>query len=68
MPKYAITRTWSLAGWVTTEIEAESEEEAQRLETRRWNASGVLASLPRELKQHIEEIEEHVEDVRVLPA
>lgn len=68
MPTFAITRTWSVAGWVTTDIEADSEEAARAIEEERWQESGAVASLPRELRRHIEEISEEIEDVRALPS
>jgi len=67
MPKYAVTRTWSVAGWVTTEIDADTEEAARAIEDDRWQEGGAVASLPHELRQHIEEIFEEIEDVRALP-
>jgi len=67
MPTFAITRTWSVAGWVTTDVEADSEEAARAIEEERWQEVSAVASLPNALRQHIEEIYEEIEDVRALP-
>ena len=67
MPTFAITRTWSVAGWVTTDVEADSEEAARAIEEERWQDAGAVASLPNALRLHIEEIYEEIEDVRALP-
>lgn len=67
MPKYAITRTWSVAGWVTTEVEADSEDVALQIEAENWDTVGAVASLPPALRRHIESIEDEIDDVSVLP-
>ena len=68
MPTFAITRTWSVAGWVTTDIEADSEEAARAIEEERWQEAGAVASLPQALRLHIEDIFEEIEDVREQPS
>ena len=68
MPTFAITRTWSVAGWVTTDIEADSEEAARAIEEERWQEAGAVASLPQALRLHIEEICEEIDEVRALDA
>lgn len=63
MPRYAITRLWSVAGSLTTEVEAASEAEARSIEETRWSTGGATASLPPELRNRIDDLFEEVESV-----
>lgn len=63
MPTYRITRLWSVAGYTTSEVEADSEDAARAIEEARWEEAGVVPSLPPELRLRIEDLFVDVETV-----
>ena len=67
MPTYRITRLWSVAGYLTTDVEATSEEAALAVEASRWEAEGAVASLPPALRRRLEEVFEEIDAVEELP-
>jgi hypothetical protein len=66
MPTYRITRLWSLSGYTTSEVHAESEEQAQQLEADAWDERGAFASLPPALAARVEETYDEVESIEEL--
>ncbi|MDA0271111.1 MAG: hypothetical protein DWG83_01845 [Chloroflexi bacterium] len=63
MPTYRVTRLWSLAGHLTTEVEAPSEDAARRIEEERCETEGAVASLPPALRLRLEDVFEEIDQV-----